>query len=268
MKRLIRSLIFGYLLVFPFGQLARLPFGFSPEVRIYLTDIFVFLIVTFWGIWRIKTKKEKKEKPDLFWPILAFIGAAALSLLVNVPRLAEKEILVASLYLLRFVFYAGIYLVAWDIENFKFQISNFKLKLPALLMFVGGLSATFGLLQYLLFPDTRSLAAYDWDPHYYRVIGTFLDPGFLGMIMVLTIVLVICQLWEDKSEARSTKSETNPNFKIRMVENGFATSRCHLVTIPRNPAPFEKFGFGSFGSCFEFRYSDFGFCPGDSVPES
>ncbi|MBM3209128.1 hypothetical protein FJZ40_02445, partial [Candidatus Shapirobacteria bacterium] len=116
MKRLIRFLIFGYLITFPFGQLARLPFGISPEVRIYLTDIFVFFMVGFWGIWRIKTRRENKERAALFWPILVFIGVAALSLLFNVSRLAGRETFVASLYLLRFIFYTGVYFVVFDLQ--------------------------------------------------------------------------------------------------------------------------------------------------------
>jgi|GEM_PF-319193 len=184
MKKLIRFLIFGYLLVFPFGQLVRLPFSSGSEVRVYLTDIFVLLMIVFWGIWRIKTRKENKERAALFWPILVFIGVAALSLLFNVSRLAGGETFVASLYLLRFIFYAGVYFVVFDLQVEQPRISHF-------LTLAGGLTACFGLLQYLWFPDLRVwLEAGNWDPHYYRAIGTFLDPGFLGMIMVLNLILL------------------------------------------------------------------------------
>ena len=208
-RKLIRFFILGYLLTFPFGQLARLPIEvFGPQIRVYLGDVLVFLAVGIWGIWRLRGRKAVQgEKPPLSGPILAFAAAAAFSLLVNLPRLAAGETLIAGFYLLRWVTYSGLYFVVWDIkkiqsnQNPKLLTSHPKpraslgfgagFSLLNLLMLVGGLAATFGLLQYFWFPDLRTwLESQNWDPHYYRAYGTFFDPGFLGIIMVLTLILV------------------------------------------------------------------------------
>ena len=41
------------------------------------------------------------------------------------------------------------------------------------------------VFNYFIFPDVRSLAVDQWDPHYYRLVGSLLDPGFTGIILVL-----------------------------------------------------------------------------------
>ena len=69
-------------------------------------------------------------------------------------------------------------------------------------MVVGLVTAIFGLLQYFFLPDTRFLEAYGWDPHYYRVIGTFLDPGFLGLILVLSLIIVVVKAWQKKKHRK------------------------------------------------------------------
>lgn len=213
MYKLMSFFLLLYLLVFPFGQLARLPlYFFGPEVRVYWGDVLVGLMVGIWGIWKVKRvkkgKKEKRGNKGLTKAILAFAGAAVLSLLVNIPRLAPGETLVASFYLLRWIIYAGLYFVVSDVKKLKTKNEERKstaknLKPLDLLVLVGGITAAFGLLQYLYFPDLRVwLEAGHWDPHYYRVYGTFFDPGFFGMIMVLALILVVIRLFDRNSPSK------------------------------------------------------------------
>ena len=42
--------------------------------------------------------------------------------------------------------------------------------------------------QYVVFPDIRSLQVAEWDPHYFRVVGTLLDPGFMGLLLVFMLI--------------------------------------------------------------------------------
>ena len=70
------------------------------------------------------------------------------------------------------------------------------------MLFAGVVSAVFGLVQYFFFPDARSLVFSDWDPHLYRVIGTFLDPGYTGFIYVFTLVLLAAKAWAKKSKPK------------------------------------------------------------------
>jgi len=68
-------------------------------------------------------------------------------------------------------------------------------KLPNLLLVVGFATAVFGYIQYFFFPDLSILADYGWDPHAYRLAGTFLDTGFMGVLLVLFSVLPLVRMW-------------------------------------------------------------------------
>lgn len=184
------------LAVFPFGQIATIPFGFLgfPAVRLHLLDLLAFGIVICW-LGRKVSKKEKIPQTPLAKPILVFSGLALLSLLINTPLLGSREILVSFLYFLRFVVYAGVFLAVFDFYRKDKMKKNLILKS---LILVGAVSAVLALFQYFFFPDVRQLSYASWDPHYYRAVGTFLDPTFLGIILVLTLILVSFKLWEKK----------------------------------------------------------------------
>ena len=47
-----------------------------------------------------------------------------------------------------------------------------------------------GLGQYIIYPDVRFLQVTEWDPHYFRVVGSWLDPGFTGILLVFTLILL------------------------------------------------------------------------------
>jgi O-antigen ligase len=193
---MINGLLFVYLTLFPLGQLTRVPLeigGFS-EIHLYLTDIFVALLVSAW-LGEKLFKKKKFFLPPLAKPIFLFSFLAFLSLLYNSPLLASGEVVTAFLYLFRWLLYAGLYFVAADL------IKSIKLKtktLENLLILVGLMTALLGLIQYFFLPDTRFLEMYGWDPHYYRLIGTFLDPGFLGLILLLSLIIVVVKLWQQE----------------------------------------------------------------------
>jgi len=186
MGKVGKVLLFLYLILFPFGQLVRLPLklGNFPEVNFYLTDIVVGLLGLIGGIRAIRGVREKKL-PVLAKPIIIFLGVTALSLLVNIPFFEKKGILIAGLYWLRLAAYFGVY--------FFINLSNWSdwSNLNDLLLVCGGAVAVFGLIQYFFWPDLTTLNYLGWDPHYYRLAGTFLDPNFTGIILVLTIILLI-----------------------------------------------------------------------------
>ena len=53
----------------------------------------------------------------------------------------------------------------------------------------GVIFSLFGLVQYILYPNLRNLSYLGWDPHYYRLFSTFLDPNFAGLFIVITFFL-------------------------------------------------------------------------------
>lgn len=212
--KLIKRLIFLYFLIFPLGQLTRLPLSALggqliklPEVHIYLTDLAIAGLVGYWLGWKL-VKRSKFVSPPLTSPIFLFSGFAFLSLVFNTPLLSGREVGVAGLYLVRWIVYAGVYFVVYDlIHNPKVKTLNLNPptggQILSLLIGAGVVSAIFGLLQYFFLPDTRFLYYSGWDEHYYRLIGTFLDPGFTGMIYVLALILLISFYWEEFSKKKS-----------------------------------------------------------------
>ncbi|MGB9911133.1 MAG: O-antigen ligase family protein [Microgenomates group bacterium] len=179
MKKISEGLIFLYLVLFPFGQLARLPIKMAnfPEVNIYLTDLIIGVsgLIGLIGITREKIERLAKL-------MIIFLGIAGLSLIVKIPFLEKREILVSSLYWLRLTAYFGFYLLLKQINWQNWQ---------KYLLTVGGATAIFGLIQYFFWPDLRILSLFGWDDHFYRLVGTFLDPNFTGIILVLTLILII-----------------------------------------------------------------------------
>lgn len=202
MEKIITSLLFIYLVLFPFGQLNRLPLRLSqaPEIRFYLTDIVLFFLLLSWGLWRFFKVKRKYQPPPLAKPIFLFSFVAAVSLIVNVPLLTGREVMVAGLYLVRWLVYSGLYFVIFDLKNqFKYlKWSN----MVNYLIVLGTMMAIFGLVQYLFWPNIGALEVFGWDPHYYRLVGTFLDPGFTGIILVLTFILLIVKYWKKIAKPR------------------------------------------------------------------
>ncbi|MBL7159127.1 O-antigen ligase family protein [Candidatus Microgenomates bacterium] len=209
--KLTKFLIVLLLLLFPFGQLTRIPLGISG-VALYFQDLIVAGLF-FWWIIDHLLKRKPFFKPPLALPIIGFILIAVFSLLINFSRLNLSEFFVSFLYLLRWSAYAGIYFVTYEIsresrhathsvgvvdprhkmsgqKNMKTEKN--RIEILNLLIWAGITTAVFGLIQYFLYPNLRNLYYLGWDPHQYRIFGTFLDPGFLGIILVLTLILLLC----------------------------------------------------------------------------
>ena len=159
------------ILAFVFGNLYRFSF-FSPQIRVSALDFVVLgLTLLAWP-----------KKHTLTVPVLIFFTIAFISLLFALPVYGWQAVLVGGMYLARWLTYS------------LFFTSIIQLIKPSqikkILLIMGILTAILGLAQYVVFPDIRSLAVAEWDPHYYRVVGTFLDPGFTGLILVFTLILL------------------------------------------------------------------------------
>ncbi|MBM3205385.1 O-antigen ligase family protein [Candidatus Shapirobacteria bacterium] len=201
MLSLLAILLFVFLVLFPFGQLTKVPLAFLslPEVHLYLTDVVLFLFVVGWGIWRLFFHKKKYSLPPLAKPIFLFAIIGGVSLMVSAPLFAGREVLVGFLYLCRWLAYAGLYFALWDLKG---KWSWLRRDWSCFLMIVGSMIGGFALLQYLFWPNLKALEVLQYDPHFYRAAGTFIDPGFTGLILVLTLILVTFRIWSEKKQKR------------------------------------------------------------------
>lgn len=147
---------------------------------IYLHDIVLAFGLLYFFV--LDSQRKKIRIPKLGTHILLFVSFALLSLIVNSARYPIQSLLSGSLYLVRWVFYSLFYVLL--IQN------RLPLKQVFLKLFQFGCAfGILGVLQFALYPDLRFLLYLGWDPHYYRLFSTVLDPNFAGILLVLTVLL-------------------------------------------------------------------------------
>lgn len=178
--KVVSILFFVLLALFPLGQVGRVDLG--GGVAILFNDVAVFLVVASWVVHKLRSKQSFHAYP-LTIPIALFTGACVLSLLFNLGKFSFGEVAVGSLYLVRWVIYAGLYFVVSDLPK-KVQV-----QIPFWLLGIGTTVALLGFIQYFFYPDLRNLYYAGWDEHLYRLFSTFLDPNFAGGIFILTFLL-------------------------------------------------------------------------------
>jgi len=164
------GLIFTYLSIFPFGKLL----GALPDIIILLICFADFI-------------KRKKITINYFLIVCVF------SIFYSLSIFSISEELKGIMYLIRLISYFYFsYIIALNFKNKKLLLNS--------LIVVGIFIAVFGILQYLIFPDTRGLKTLGWDDHYYRLISTLLDPAFTGILLILTIILTLAKAIKTKSK--------------------------------------------------------------------
>jgi O-antigen ligase len=107
---------------------------------------------------------------------------AFVSLAAHIAGWSVSVVIQGLLYLGRFVCYSLVFLV----------VVNGRIKTDSWLWGIYGVGVGFallGLLQFILFPSLASLRYLGWDPYYYRVFSTLLDPNFTGILLVVSLFL-------------------------------------------------------------------------------
>lgn len=174
-SKIVPKLLFLFLVVFPFGQLARI---YIPIIDVIFG---LFIILFFFGRYPL---------PSVAKQLLLFATVGLFSLLFSLSIFNLNESLTGFLYLLRlfgvFAFFVVIY---WELKN---KEKSKVLTLNSLLL-VSLAVALVGWIQYLFLPDLRALTAWGWDDHLYRLAGTFLDPGFTSIILVFGYIVSLAK---------------------------------------------------------------------------
>ncbi len=115
-------------------------------------------------------------------PFGFFVGICILSLVFSLFVFPFVQVLVGSLYLLRLILY---------VSSLLFIPLIFKQKNLNLLSRLIGLAVVLAsFFQFAFYPDIRHLQVSEWDPHYYRVVGSFLDPGFTALILLFVLFYI------------------------------------------------------------------------------
>jgi len=162
-----KTILFAFLILFPFGQIIKIG-------QINPIDIVVVL-----GAVTAIIKRYKY--PEVFKYVKDFLLVALFGYLLSIFIFKNIQVFVGLFYLIRLTAYFYFFIL---VRHFKDR----KLLLNSLLV-LSFFSALFGWVQYFFYPDLTSLKYLGWDDHLYRLVGTFLDPGFTGLIIVFGAVL-------------------------------------------------------------------------------
>lgn len=178
-QKVATAMLVVYAILFSLAQLGRQQWG---EVVFYPSDLLVggFIalhILELSQFWQ-KTTAWLKRHPLSWFVLLWIVGTL---LLGSVLSQQIRPFLVIIRLIIYFGFAGCVGIVFAEKPHY----------VRWLLAATGGLMALFGLFQYIVLPDTRFLMNLGWDDHYYRLLGTFFDPNFAGMGLILTALAIL-----------------------------------------------------------------------------
>jgi hypothetical protein len=188
---LVEKIVFLYLLLFPFGQLLSFQvLVLGRTIRLHPTDILVLLALP-------AALLTKVALPGLRKAILGPALLAVFSLGLSLSFFEIQQVIVGALYLLRL----ASYLAFFGLTS-KLVIGQEKYKdiLFKSLIVISLEVAVLGLIQYFFLPDLRFLYAFGWDDHLYRLVSSFLDPGFTGIILAFGAILALAAYLKTKQK--------------------------------------------------------------------
>ncbi|KKQ42238.1 MAG: hypothetical protein US60_C0021G0008 [Microgenomates group bacterium GW2011_GWC1_37_8] len=178
-NKLDKLLLIIYLVLFPFGQLLRFQTDIlGKSIALYPTDLLVMIMA-------LSLIYKKVLIPKIFKYSLNYILFAAFSLLVSLSFFTFNQVLISSLYLIRFTSYLLFFVYVWNLIKSGIKKEWFFNKL----IIISFVVSILGIGQYLLIPDVRFLQNFGWDNHLLRIIGTFFDPGYTAIIITFGIIL-------------------------------------------------------------------------------
>lgn len=160
------------------GQLIKLPN--TTQGGLTLLDLLV-IILSLWGLFNLKFHLKK---PPL-WIITStvFVFMALLSLALTPLHLSITQYGISFSYLIRFIIYI---LFGWIIYSGKFP--TIRENAASIIIYSGLFLTVLGFGQLIIFPDLSIFSLNGWDPHYLRMVSTFLDPNFLGGFLSLSFL--------------------------------------------------------------------------------
>lgn len=167
----------------PFGQLLRLQIG--SGVALYAFEVFMVISVMCW-IGMLLAKPRLPVPSPWILSLLTFSLIMGVSLLANI-NLLQENLLPAALFWARWLIYISFGWMIWDGAVDQWLSISWKKSIE----YIGFMLLFLGWLQYIFMPDMRWLLAYGWDDHYYRMIGSVLDPNFLGLLIVLYAIYIL-----------------------------------------------------------------------------
>ena len=192
MKKLFKYLFLVILALFSLGQLQRIQL--NEVIALYYHDIFI-------AIWLILVAVKHPQKililiKKYFFNYLTYSLVAWTVLGLATNFIGHGFSLIPLLYITRAIAYLLFALSLTLVVPYSSKSYRCYWVLAGLLI------AILGFLQYWFIPDTRFLSYLGWDDHYFRLIGTQLDPNFTG-ILLTTSFLIAQGMWNKPNRIKT-----------------------------------------------------------------
>lgn len=160
------------------GQLVRIPL-FGPSGSFTISDIFVLILAFTFLLYFFFSKKQIVLPKKLTIPVSIFSLIALSSTVLALNQFSPEEIFVSSLFLFRFLLYFSIVVISLNIVKREKNECWLNIFFAA-----GTVLLVLGFLQLFFVPNLLFLTPYGWDPHESRIVSSFLDPNFAGIVFV------------------------------------------------------------------------------------
>ena len=158
---------------------------FQNDISVTFLDLSTAIFVLFGIITRFKDiKREVFKLPKI---IGLFLTIIVISLFFNFGKYTLFQNIVAWLYLLRFLLYLSVFIVA---KNMFISVKDKIFILRSLLATGLGLVMA-GFIQYMFYSNLRNLYYAGWDEHMYRLFSSFFDPNFAGAFFTLLFIFLL-----------------------------------------------------------------------------
>lgn len=167
-------------LSFPLGQFVK--YQIFGGFGVFFFDLTTGLVSLFILLRTVSLSIKIKGPLFLSWLLLASVWL--ISLCLSPVGLSKVEFFTSFLYLVRWLAGSSLIFMGWTLSE------ESRMWIVKLMVLAGLGLAISGLVQYVVFPYLGPLTNQGWDPHLYRLAGSFLDPGFTGFIFVCSLILL------------------------------------------------------------------------------
>jgi len=180
-NKVVDSIFYLILFLLSLGQIARFSFGEYP-IYMYLYELFLVVFIILLSF-KIELKKILSGNTS----IIIFLSWILFGLLISSFSYKILDNIVALLYTLRLSAYF-IYLII--IKNYFKKNKDAKHAWNVGIVFFLAITIVFSFVQYFLYPNIGNLAYLGWDPHLYRMVGSFFEPQLAVAIYGLLFLYI------------------------------------------------------------------------------
>lgn len=174
--------------LFSFGQIGRLtPF----ELPIYGNIYEILLMVPLFILIEKYTNFKQFKKILFVKPLVIFSCWLFVSLFVSFLQYSYLQNFIATLYLLRLFYYFVFFIYFYNYVEKNREVIPYYILIISLTAIA---TIIFSCVQYFLYPNLGNLAYLGWDPHLYRLVGSFFDPPLTASVFFLLILFLLITL--------------------------------------------------------------------------